>query len=80
MAGAKPYVDAKILQRKVLLFSKTYSPECKMVKSVMDQYEMSAQDFEIIEIERRQDCNQIENYFQTICLTNSRAVSNIIMA
>ena len=35
---------------------------------------MSAEDFEIVEIEKRQDCTQIENYFQTICLTDARAV------
>ena len=74
MAGAKTYVDAKLLKRKVLMFSKTHSPECEMAKTLMEKYQMSAEDFEIVEIEKRQDCTQIENYFQTICLTDSRAV------
>ena len=74
MAGAKTYVDAKLLKRKVLMFSKTHSPECAMAKTVMEKYPMSAEDFEIVEIEKRQDCTQIENYFQTICLTDARAV------
>ena len=74
MAGAKTYVDAKLLKRKVLMFSKTHSPECAMAKTVMEKYPMSTEDFEIVEIEKRQDCTQIENYFQTICLTDARAV------
>ncbi len=75
-ASAIPFVDAKLLQRKVLMFSKTYSPECKQIKALLSDYKMSSQDFEIIEIEKRQDCSQIEDYFQTLCLTDSRAVSN----
>ena len=74
MAGAKTYVDAKLLQRKVLMFSKKHSPECEMAKTLMETYPLSAEDFEVVEIEKRQDCTQIENYFQTICLTDSRAV------
>lgn len=75
MAGAKIFVDQKLKQRKVLLFSKTYSPESKAVKEIMDSYKLSNDTYEVVEIERRQDCTQIENYFQILCLTDTRAVS-----
>ena len=74
MAGAKPFVDAKLKQRKVVLFSKSYSPECNGIKDIMDRFDLADKDYEVVEIEKRQDCTQIENYFQILCLTDSRAV------
>ncbi|GFO47270.1 glutaredoxin-like [Plakobranchus ocellatus] len=79
MAGAKPFVDAKLMQRKVILFSKSYSPECNGIKDIMDRFDLSDKDYEVIEIEKRQDCTQIENYFQILCLTDSRAVPQLFI-
>jgi hypothetical protein len=73
-AGAKPFVDTKITQRRVMLFSKTHSPECARVKEILSGFKMDPQTYEVAEIECRQDCNQIENYFQIICLTDRREV------
>ena len=78
-AGARPFVDQKIAQRKVMLFSKSYVPECKEVKEVLEEFGMSADHYEFVELEKRQDVNQIENYFQILCLTNNRAVSITII-
>ncbi|KAH9525373.1 hypothetical protein Btru_001204 [Bulinus truncatus] len=36
-------------------------------------------DYEIVEIEKRQDCVQIENYFQFLCLNDSRAVPQLFV-
>ena len=74
MAGARKFVDDKLKQRKVILFTKSYSPESKMIQSILDGFELSDKDYEVVEIERRQDVVQIENYFQILCLTDSRAV------
>ena len=74
-AGARPFVDQKIAQRKVMLFSKSYVPECREVKEVLVEFGMSPDHYEFVELEKRQDVNQIENYFQILCLTNNRAVS-----
>ncbi|BFZ10118.1 hypothetical protein BsWGS_13157 [Bradybaena similaris] len=74
MASAKPFIDSKLKQRKIVLFSKRYSPECSATKRIMDEYNLSDADYEVVEIEKRQDCVQIENYFQALCLTNSRQV------
>ena len=79
-AGAKPFVDAKIAQRKVMMFSKRYSPDCKFVRKILDGFNMTPEVFEIVEIESRQDCSQIQNYFQTLCLTDSREVCMMTMA
>ncbi|OWF37483.1 glutaredoxin-C8-like [Mizuhopecten yessoensis] len=79
MAGAKPFVDSKIKQRPVLLFSKKYSPESKMVKEIMDGYKLTNKTYEVVEIENRQDCNQIEDYFQIICLTDRREVPQLFV-
>lgn len=76
-AGAKPFVDKKLAQRKVLLFSKTTSPACKTIKEIMTGYGLKFPKYEVVEIENRQDCNQIENYFQILCLTDRRDVSEL---
>lgn len=78
-AGAEPFVNKKLQQRKLMMFSKTYSPECKAVKAIFSTYPLAPTHFEMVEIEKRQDCTQIENYFQTLCLTNNRAVSVILI-
>ncbi|CAL1531430.1 unnamed protein product [Lymnaea stagnalis] len=79
MADAIPFIDLKLKQRKVILFSKSYSPECKMVKMILGQYKLSDKDYEVVEIEKRQDCVQIENYFQVLCLTDSRTVPRLFV-
>ncbi|KAK7093910.1 hypothetical protein V1264_007592 [Littorina saxatilis] len=78
-AGAKPFVDRKLAQRKVMLFSKSYVPECKEVKQVLAEYGMNEAVYEFVDIEKRQDVNQIENYFQILCLTDNRAVPQLFV-
>lgn len=75
MAGAKTFIDKKILQRKIVLFSKSYSPECQAIKTMINEYAIPDSVYEVVEIEKRQDCTQMETYFQVLCLTNARAVS-----
>ncbi|KAK3087248.1 hypothetical protein FSP39_003557 [Pinctada imbricata] len=79
MAGAKIFVDKKLAQKKVLLFSKTYSPECKSIKAILDTYKLTPNTLQIVEIETRQDCTQIENYFQILCSTDARAVPQLFI-
>jgi len=79
MAGARPFVDNKLKQRRVVLFTKSYSPECKFVREFMDEYKLSDKEYEVVEIEARQDSVQIENYFQILCLTDSRAVPQLFV-
>ncbi|KAL3870727.1 hypothetical protein ACJMK2_038771 [Sinanodonta woodiana] len=78
-AGAQPFVDNKIKQRKVLMFSKTYSPECKTVKSLLQEYNIAEKHFEVVEIEKRQDVNQIEDYFMILCLSDQREMPQLFV-
>lgn len=73
-AGAIPFVDKKLAQRKVLLFSKSYDPDCTTAKKIMDEFGLGHDAYEVVEIEKRQDCAQIENYFQILCLSDTREV------
>jgi len=78
-AGAVTFVNQKIAQRKVLLFSKSHAPACKTICTILDSYKLTPDNYEIVNIEARQDCTQIENYFQTICLTDARAVPQLFV-
>jgi len=78
-AGAVTFVNQKIAQRKVLLFSKSYNPACKSIRQILDTYKLTPENYEVVNIESRQDCTQIENYFQTICLTDARAVPQLFI-
>ena len=74
-AGAKPFVDRKLRQRKVILFTKKHDPASKVIRKLMEEYKLHDKNYEVIEIDSRQDCTQIENYFQIICMTDTRSVS-----
>ena len=78
-AGAVPFVDQKIAQRKVMLFTKKWSKESEEIKKLLDSYRLDGKHYEFCEIESRQDCTQIENYFQILCQTNLRVVSVYII-
>ena len=73
-AGAKPFVDRKIAQRKVILFSKSYCPDSINAKKILSAFKLSQDIYEVVDIEKRQDCTQIENYFQILCMSDTREV------
>ena len=77
-AGAVMFVDAKIAQRKVMLFTKKWSRESEEIKELLNSYKLSGNHYEFCEIESRQDCGEIENYFQILCETDSRVVSEFM--
>ena len=78
-AGAKPFVNAKIEQRVVVLFAKRSVPECGWIEKLLGDYRLPPDIYEVAHIESRQDVTQIDNYFQTLCLTDTRAVSQPIL-
>ena len=49
-AMAKELIDAKISGNKVMVFSKSYCPFCKMAKQALDQTKVK---YEVLEIEDR---------------------------
>lgn len=72
--GTRKFVDEKLKQRPVLLFSKTRDPDCLTVKRVLAEYAMPPNIYEACEIEQRQDCAQIETYFLVLCMGSQRKV------
>ena len=78
MAGARPFIDAKIKQRAVLMFTKKQCPDSKLARSIMGDYKLRTDVFECCDIDSRQDCTQIENYLQVLCLTDTRSVRSCV--
>lgn len=78
MSGVKVLVDGKIAGKKVVMYSKSYCPYCKKAKEVfkklLSDSTLSESDYEIIEIENDKNCEEIQNYLQTI--TGGRSVSH----
>ena len=72
MAGAKLFVDKKLAQGNIVVFSKSYSPECKLLQKILSEYNLK--NLLYVDIESRQDCTQLENYLQILCQTDARSV------
>ena len=72
--SAAQYVTQKLIQRKVVLFVKVGHPSCLRIQKYLDSYRLKPQDYEISDIQSRQDCSQIETWLQQLCLTDRRQV------
>jgi len=77
MSTAGRFVDAKIRQRKVMMFAKRRDPACDLARRTLDRYGMARDVYEVCEIDRRHDCNLIENHFLVICLISQRRVRSL---
>jgi len=60
------FVDNTIKQKRVVVFSKTYCPYARKAKSLLQQYAIDPAKLEIIEIEKRPDCSEIQSYMKEI--------------
>jgi hypothetical protein len=71
------FVDQKLKQWPVCVFSKSTDPECFRAKQILNQYlrQMPYETIEYVEIEKRADCESIENYLIRLSLNDSRIVS-----
>jgi len=78
MSAANQFVESKIRQRKVLMFTKSRDPSCQLALRTLERYSMTRDVFEICEIDRRHDCSLIENHFLVICLASRRCVSHLM--
>ena len=70
------FVDTTIKQKRVVVFSKTYCPYARKAKSILTQYPIDPTKMEIIEIEKRPDCAEIQSYMKEI--TGASTVSSFI--
>ena len=69
MANAQEFVNNAIKAKKLVVFSKTTCPYCTKAKQCLSQYvpnTVSANDYEVIEINNRSDCSEIQSYFQQL--------------
>lgn len=72
---ASAYVDNLISSHKVVVFSKSYCPYCTKAKDVLSKYNID--DIVIIELENRDDCDEIQDYL--LKLTGARSVWQILI-
>lgn len=63
LSMAQALVDSKIAGKKVMVFSKTFCPFCTKAKKAIEQHipkDLKAEDYEVMEIENRKDCAEIQ--------------------
>ncbi|XP_014679102.1 PREDICTED: glutaredoxin-1-like [Priapulus caudatus] len=77
MVNGKEFAVAKINGKKVVVFSKTFCPFCRMAKAILDKYRLSQDDYEVIEIEKRNDVAAIQDYM--LELTGARTVPRVFI-
>ena len=77
--SAEPFVRSKLELSRVVLFIKSRNPSCVKILKLLAEYRMSPKDFEICDIQSRQDCSQIDTYFQQLCLTDRREVCTSLL-
>ena len=75
MSAASRFVESKIRQRRVMMFTKRRDPACLLAVRILEPYWMTSDVYEVCEIDRRHDCALIENHFLIICLASQRCVS-----
>ena len=81
MSGAtEKFINQKLKQWPVCVFSKKSDSACLRAKQILMLYEqyMPYNTCEYVEIEKRQDCTSIENYLLKLSLNDSRMVRNYI--
>ena len=74
--AARQLIDTKIAGKKVMVFSKSYCPFCTKAKQVFKQHipkSLSEEDYEVLEIENRPDCDQLQAEFKK--MTGGSSVS-----
>merc|ERR1712126_435192 len=78
---ASKLIDEKIKSKKVMVFSKTYCPYCTMAKDALKYYldsgELSADDYEVMEMENRSDCAALQDTLKE--LTGARSVPRVFI-
>jgi glutaredoxin 3 len=71
----KDWVEAQIKSDKVVVFSKTYCPYCKMAKEALNN--AGLKNFLVIELDTRDDGAEIQDILQGI--TGARSVRFLIL-
>jgi glutaredoxin 3 len=72
-SAAQEFVDNSIKSKKVVLFSKHYCPFCVKAIKVFKEYNLSDDDYLLVELTERNDANEIQDYLNK--LTGGRTVT-----
>ncbi|XP_054159271.1 glutaredoxin-1-like [Oppia nitens] len=75
--SVKKFVDSVISDNKVVVFSKIYCPFCSKAKKVLEKYPILDNQYVVLEIEDRDDCNQIQEYLRQ--LTGASSVPRVFI-
>lgn len=88
--GTRAFVDSKLQARSIMVFGKSYDPDCHQAKRILERYYLPesksviptdrstgfrVDSYEWLDIERRQDCKQIETYLHFLSGADRREVS-----
>jgi len=76
MTGKK-LVEGLISSKAVLVISKSYCPFCKKAKSALQEYKLNPEVYEWMDIENRDDCNEIQGYMKQ--LTGASSVPRVFI-
>jgi glutaredoxin 3 len=71
------FCDTTISTVKVVVFSKTFCPYCRKAKSILAQYPIDPKRMEVLELEKRPDCQEIQAYMKT--LTGASSVPRVFI-
>lgn len=73
---ASAIVDSKIAGKKVVVFSKSSCPFCVRVKALLKEYNLTAEDYEVVEMDKSpysKDMSAMQDYL--LKKTGARSVS-----
>lgn len=74
---AKDIVEAKIKERKVMIFSKSLCPYCKKAKRLFEVYRLGKDDYEVMELDRVPGGGDIQSYLSV--KTGARTVPRVFV-
>lgn len=73
----KEFALAKIHEKKVVVFSKTWCGFCRTAKKVLAQFGLGNDVYEVVEIDERDDCTEIQDYMRE--LTGASSVPRVFI-
>ncbi|KAE9550325.1 hypothetical protein FO519_006457 [Halicephalobus sp. NKZ332] len=77
MAAAKAFVDSVLTKYKVAVFSKTTCPYCTKAKNTLSSFDMRPEVYHVVELDKRDDMHEIQDYLQSI--TGARSVPRVFI-
>jgi len=71
-------VKEMLKNKKVVMISKTYCPFCTKAKDALANYKIDPDQYEILEIENRDDMDEIQTYMKEV--TGARSVPRVFIS